>query len=236
MFVASGVRYDLILKDTSGQYLKDLCQYHVGGQLKIAPEHISDRVLKLMHKPPQTEYRKFIEMFKKVNKQLGKDQYLVPYFISAHPGSELNDTIELAEFVRDNLQYYPEQVQNFTPTPMTISTCMYHTGIDPLNKRKVYIPRHTRERRWQRALLQYRDPRNRNLVREALQSCGRVDLINSSPQGLLARTEKNHGGNQTDRKQISAAGKKHGKAKEPLNAGRKNRKSNSGRGRSGPKG
>jgi len=236
MFVASGVRYDLILRDSSGQYLKDLCQYHVGGQLKIAPEHISDRVLQLMHKPPQAEYRKFIEMFKKVNKQLGRDQYLVPYFISAHPGSELNDTIELAEFVRDNLQYYPEQVQNFTPTPMTIATCMYYTGLDPVSKRKVYIPRHTRERKWQRALLQYRDPRNRNLVREALQSCGRVDLINTSPQGLLARTEKNHEVKQTDRKQTSAAGKKHGKAKEPINAGRKNRKSNSGRGRSGPKG
>jgi uncharacterized radical SAM protein YgiQ len=236
MFVASGVRYDLILKDTSSQYLKDLCQYHVGGQLKIAPEHISDRVLKLMHKPPQAEYKKFMEMFKKVNRQLGKDQYLVPYFISAHPGSELNDTIELAEFVRDNLQYYPEQVQNFTPTPMTISTCMYHTGLDPVSKRKVYVPRRTRERRWQRALLQYRDPRNRKLVREALQSCGRVDLINSSPQGLLARTEKSDGVKRTDKKPAHPAGKKQGKAKEPSNAGRKKRKSHSGRGRSGPQG
>jgi radical SAM superfamily enzyme YgiQ (UPF0313 family) len=185
------VRYDLILKDKSGQYLKDLCHYHVGGQLKIAPEHVSDRVLKLMHKPPQAEYMKFIEAFQQVNKQLGKDQYLVPYFISAHPGSDLNDTIELAEFVRDHLQYYPEQVQNFTPTPMTLSTCMYYTGLDPLKKRKVYVPRNNQARKWQRALLQYRDPRNRKLVREALESCGRVDLINSSPQGLLARPTKN---------------------------------------------
>jgi uncharacterized radical SAM protein YgiQ len=191
IFVASGVRYDLILKDKSGQYLKDLCHYHVGGQLKIAPEHVSDRVLKLMHKPPQAEYMRFIEAFQQVNKQLGKDQYLVPYFISAHPGSDLNDTIELAEFVRDHLQYYPEQVQNFTPTPMTLSTCMYYTGLDPLKKRKVYVPRNNQARKWQRALLQYRDPRNRKLVREALESCGRVDLINSSPQGLLARPTKN---------------------------------------------
>lgn len=191
MFVASGVRYDLILRDTSGRYLKDLCRYHVGGQLKIAPEHISDRVLQLMHKPPQAEYKKFMEMYGKVNRQLGKDQYLVPYFISAHPGSELEDTIELAEFVRDHLQYYPEQVQNFTPTPMTISTCMYHTGLDPVSKSQVSIPRRERERKWQRALLQYRDPRNRQLVREALLSCGREDLLNTSPKGLLARGDKN---------------------------------------------
>jgi len=190
MYVASGVRYDLILKDKSGQYLKDLCKYHVGGQLKIAPEHVSGRVLKLMHKPPQAEYVKFIEAFKQVNKELGKDQYLVPYFISAHPGSDLHDTIELAEFVRDHLQYYPEQVQNFTPTPMTISTCMYYTGVDPLKKRKVYVAKNNPERKWQRALLQYRDPRNQKSVREALESCGRVDLMNSSPQGLLARPTK----------------------------------------------
>lgn len=236
LFVASGVRYDLILQDNSGQYLKDLCQYHVGGQLKIAPEHVSDRVLKLMHKPSQAEYRKFVERFKKVNEQLGKDQYLVPYFISAHPGCELEDTIELTEFVRDNLQYYPEQVQNFTPTPMTISTCMYHTGLDPLSKRKIYVPRQARERRWQRALLQYRDPRNRNLVRQALQSCGRADLINSSPQGLLARTEKNKTTRQSDRKKTKAAGKNPRAAKEPGNASRKNRKSHSGRGRFRPQG
>lgn len=234
MFVASGVRYDLILQDSSDQYLRDLCKYHVGGQLKIAPEHVSDRVLKLMRKPPQAEYRKFIEKFKKVNQQLDKDQYLVPYFISAHPGSELGDTIELAEFVRDHLQYYPEQVQNFTPTPMTISTCMYHTGIDPLSKRPVYIPRKPRERKWQRALLQYRDPRNRNLVREALQSCGREDLINRSPQGLLARAEKNPTAKQDERKKSPATGKKLKAAKELGNASRKNRKGHTGRRRLGP--
>lgn len=194
--VASGVRYDLILKDKSGQYLKDLCRYHVGGQLKIAPEHVSDRVLRVMHKPPQDEYQKFIKAFKKVNQELGKEQYLIPYFISAHPGSTLNDTLELAEFVRDHLQYHPEQVQNFTPTPMTISTCMYHTGLDPANQKEIYVPRQSKERKWQRALLQYRDPRNQKLVKEALQSCGREDLFNTSPQGLQARPAKKDSGDK----------------------------------------
>ncbi|HPF20746.1 MAG TPA: YgiQ family radical SAM protein [Syntrophomonas sp.] len=232
MFVASGVRYDLILKDSTGQYLKDLCKYHVGGQLKIAPEHVSDRVLKLMRKPSQAEYKKFIEKFQKENQQLGKEQYLVPYFISAHPGSQLHDTIELAEFVRDNLQYYPEQVQNFTPTPMTVSTCMYHTGLDPVSQQSVYIPRQIRERKWQRALLQYRDSRNRSLVREALQSCGREDLLNSSPQGLLARAAK-PAVKPNERPKRLATGKKNQTAKESGNASRKNRKSHSGRRRSG---
>ncbi len=187
--MASGVRYDLILKDTSGQYLKDLCRYHVGGQLKIAPEHVADKVLRLMNKPAQSEYKKFIRQFKQVNQELGKEQYLIPYFISAHPGCDLQDTVELAEFVRDQLQYHPEQVQNFTPTPMTISTCMYHTGIDPFTQRQLYVPRGSRERKWQRALLQYRDPRNKNLVREALENCGREDLIAASPKALLWKSQ-----------------------------------------------
>ncbi len=193
--VASGVRYDLILRDKSGKYLRDLCQYHVGGQLKIAPEHVSDRVLQVMHKPAQSEYKKFIKAFKQINQELGKDQYLIPYFISGHPGCNLNDTIELAEFVRDHLQYHPEQVQNFTPTPMTLSTCMYYTGLDPMNKREVYVPRRSKERQWQRALLQYRDPRNQKLVKEALQSCGREDLFNTSAQGLQARPAGKSSGN-----------------------------------------
>jgi len=208
--VASGVRYDLILKDKSGKYLRDLCQYHIGGQLKIAPEHVSDQVLRLMHKPPQSEYQKFINAFKKINQELGKDQYLIPYFISAHPGSQLHDTIELAEFVRDHLQYHPEQVQNFTPTPMTESTCMYYTGLDPMTKGEIYVPRQDRERKWQRALLQYRDPRNRKLVKEALQSCGREDLFNTSPQGLQARPVKSDSKAQkeTRRSQTEASKRK----------------------------
>ncbi|MDD3365357.1 MAG: YgiQ family radical SAM protein [Syntrophomonas sp.] len=184
-FVSSGVRYDLVLKDTSRRYLRDLCSYHVSGQLKIAPEHIAERVTRTMHKPGKSEYTRFIEAFKKVNLELGKDQYIVPYFISAHPGCDLQDTLELAEFVRDHLQYYPEQVQNFTPTPMTVSTCMYHTGLNPQNGKAVYVPRQDKERRWQRALLQYRNRDNENLVREALQACDRQDLIGSTARSLV---------------------------------------------------
>ncbi len=184
-FVSSGVRYDLVLRDTSRRYLRDLCSYHVSGQLKIAPEHVAERVTRAMHKPGKSEYTRFIEAFKKVNLELGKDQYIVPYFISAHPGCDLQDTLELAEFVRDYLQYYPEQVQNFTPTPMTVSTCMYHTGLNPQNGKAVYVPRQEKERRWQRALLQYRNRDNQNLVREALQACDREDLIGSSARSLV---------------------------------------------------
>jgi uncharacterized radical SAM protein YgiQ len=182
--VASGVRYDLILRDSSGKYLKELCQYHVGGQLKIAPEHISDQVTHHMHKPGKSEYVKFIKEFKRINTEIGKEQYIIPYFISAHPGSRLNDTVQLAEFVRDNLQYYPEQVQNFTPTPMTISTSMYYTGLDPESGKEVHIPGR-RERKWQRALLQYRNKENWGSAREALKECGRQDLIGFSPKCLV---------------------------------------------------
>lgn len=183
--VASGIRYDLLLKDTSGQYLHDLCKYHVGGQLKIAPEHISPAVTSLMTKSGIKEYLQFMTAFKQVNKKLKKEQYLIPYFISAHPGSTLNESVELAEFLRDHFQYYPEQVQNFTPTPMTISTSMYHTGINPLNNQEVYVPRETWERKAQRALLQYRNPKNKALVREALEKAKRTDLIGSSRIALI---------------------------------------------------
>ena len=185
LFVSSGVRYDLILRDKSGKYLRDLCNHHVSGQLKIAPEHVAERVTRIMHKPGKLEYKKFIDAFKTINQELGKDQYIVPYFISAHPGCNLTDTVELAEFVRDHLQYYPEQVQNFTPTPMTISTSMYHTGINPENGKVVYVPRQEKERRWQRALLQYRNRANHQMVAEALQACDRQDLMGSNPHALV---------------------------------------------------
>lgn len=183
--VASGVRYDLILQDKSGQYLRELCQYHVGGQLKIAPEQVAAGVTELMGKPGRAQYEQFMAAFKKVNQKLGKEQYLIPYFISAHPGSSLNESIELAEFLRDHMQYYPEQVQNFTPTPMTISTSMYYTGINPMNGKQVYVAKSSQERKAQRALLQYRKPGNQKLVKEALEKCGRSDLIGSSPRSLV---------------------------------------------------
>jgi len=185
LFIASGIRCDLVLRDKSGRYLQDLCNYHVGGQLKIAPEHVADRVTRLMHKPAKSEYKRFIDKFKQINQKLSKDQYLIPYFISAHPGCDLQDTVQLAEFVRDQLQYYPEQVQNFTPTPMTVSTCMYYTGLNPENGKEVYVPRQERERKMQRALLQYRNRANQNLAREALQICNREDLIGPGPRALV---------------------------------------------------
>ncbi|MEN6326667.1 MAG: YgiQ family radical SAM protein [Syntrophomonas sp.] len=183
--VASGVRYDLILQDKSGQYLRELCLHHVGGQLKIAPEHISGPVTKLMGKPDRSIYEQFMAAFKQVNKKLKKEQYLIPYFISGHPGSSLKESIELAEFLRDHMQYYPEQVQNFTPTPMTVSTSMYYTGINPINGKQVYVAKSSQERKAQRALLQYRKIENQQLVKETLEKCGRSDLIGVSPRALV---------------------------------------------------
>lgn len=195
--VASGVRYDLILNDKSGLYLWELCKHHVGGQLKIAPEHVALTVTRQMGKPGRKEYEQFIQAYTKVNDKLQKKQYLIPYFISAHPGSSLTESVDLAEFIRDHMQYYPEQVQNFTPTPMTISTSMYHTGLNPMTGREVYVPSSTWERKAQRALLQYRNPENHDLVRAALQECGRTDLIGSSPQALLK--EKSYPGKRKQR-------------------------------------
>ncbi len=237
IFVASGLRYDLLLQDRS-PYLHDLCKHHIGGQLKIAPEHISDRVTRLMNKPGRSEYKRFIDKFKRINRELGKEQYLVPYFISAHPGCTLQDTLQLAEFIRDELQYYPEQVQNFTPTPMTASTCMYYTGIDPENGEAVHVPRLERERRMQRALLQYRNRANYGLVREALASCHREDLIGSGPKALVKAspgpTVKGASSNNAKAGENRARGKSgkvssgSGKAKRGENLATKGKISNQG--------
>lgn len=190
--VASGVRYDLISEDASGRYLEDLCRYHVGGQLKIAPEHISKPVTDLMGKPGRTAYERFSRAFHKMNQKLGKEQYLVPYFISAHPGCSLENSVELAEYIRDNLRVQPEQVQNFTPIPMTLSTSMYYTGVHPLTGKPVYIPRSTWERKAQRALLQYQSSPG-ELVREALVKCNRTDLIGRSSVHLVGGLESGNG-------------------------------------------
>ncbi len=185
IFVASGIRHDLLLADPSREYLKELCRHHIGGQLKIAPEHINPYVTNLMHKPGKSSYLQFIREFKQVNRELGRDQYLVPYFIAAHPGCSSRDMLELAEFIRDHLQYYPEQVQNFTPTPMTLSTCMYYTGIHPLTGQNVSVPKGRKIRDKQRALLQYRNPAHYHLVREALEELKRTDLIGSGKKALI---------------------------------------------------
>lgn len=185
VFIRSGIRFDYVLADKSDDFLRELCQYHVSGQLKVAPEHVSDRVLKYMGKPENAVYKRFTQRYKAMNEKLGLKQYLVPYLMSSHPGSQLSDAVEMAEHLRD-LGYMPEQVQDFYPTPSTISTCMYYTGIDPRTGESVYIPKDPNEKAMQRALIQYRDPKLYDLVKEALIKCGRQDLIGFGPKCLIA--------------------------------------------------
>ncbi|NBK92699.1 YgiQ family radical SAM protein [bacterium 1XD21-13] len=184
VFVRSGIRFDYVLADPDSSFLEDLCTYHVSGQLKVAPEHVSDKVLSRMGKPSRAVYERFCREYRQMNERLGKKQYLVPYLMSSHPGSGLKEAIELAEYCRD-LGYMPEQVQDFYPTPSTISTCMYDTGIDPRTMEEVYVPRNPHEKAMQRALIQYRDPKNYELVREALIKGGRRDLIGFGPKCLI---------------------------------------------------
>ena len=184
VFIRSGIRFDYVLADPNQSFLKELCEYHVSGQLKVAPEHVSDAVLSKMGKPNRSVYEEFCRRYKKMNETLQKKQYLVPYLMSSHPGSTLKEAVELAEYCRD-LGYMPEQVQDFYPTPSTMSTCMYYTGLDPRTMEKVYVPKNPHEKAMQRALIQYRDPKNRELVQEALEKCGRRDLIGYGPKCLL---------------------------------------------------
>ena len=176
VFVRSGIRYDYVMADPDDEFLRELCRHHISGQLRVAPEHVSDRVLSLMGKPSADVYRGFCRRFERINQKAGKDQYVVPYLISSHPGSTLEDAISLAEAVRD-MGYMPEQVQDFYPTPSTISTVMYYTGVDPRTMKKVYIPSDPAEKAMQRALIQYRKPEHYDLVKKALLKAGRNDLI-----------------------------------------------------------
>jgi radical SAM superfamily enzyme YgiQ (UPF0313 family) len=189
VFIRSGIRFDYVMADKDDTFVKELCKYHVSGQLKVAPEHVSDKVLALMGKPQNSVYRSFIEKYKKVNDDLGMKQYVVPYLMSSHPGSSLKEAIELAEYLRD-IGYMPEQVQDFYPTPSTISTCMYYTGVDPRNMQSVYVAHNPHEKAMQRALIQYRNPANYELVEEALKKAGRDDLIGFGPKCLI-RPRKN---------------------------------------------
>ena len=182
VFIGSGIRYDLLLSDYSG-YLHDLCEHHVSGQLKVAPEHVTRHVTNIMYKPSREVFEEFMSKFKEVNKELGKKQYLIPYFMSGHPGCTVEDMVELAEFIRDN-NLYTEQVQDFTPTPMTASTCMYYTAINPFTMEEVHVAM-GREKRIQRALMQYRDERNYGLVYEGLKMVGREELIGNEWQCLV---------------------------------------------------
>lgn len=185
VFVRSGIRYDYLLYDNDESFFTELCKYHISGQLKVAPEHISDHVLKYMGKPGQSVYEKFSDKFYEINERLGKKQFLVPYLMSSHPGSRIKDAVYLAEFLRDN-HMNPEQVQDFYPTPGSLSTCMYYTGIDPRTMKEVYVPKSYEEKQMQRALLQYKRPENHNLVRKALIITERTDLIGSGPKCLIS--------------------------------------------------
>lgn len=184
VFVRSGLRYDYIMADRSDEFLRELCEHHISGQLKVAPEHVSDKVLKYMGKPGRDVYDRFVERYFRVNKKAGKKQYLVPYLMSSHPGSDLKAAVELAEYVRD-MGYNPEQIQDFYPTPGTLSTCMYYTELDPRTMKPVYVPKTFEEKAMQRALIQYRNPKNYDLVYKALVKAGREDLIGYDEKCLI---------------------------------------------------
>ena len=184
VFVRSGIRFDYLLADKDDTFFKELVEHHVSGQLKVAPEHISDAVLSKMGKPENAVYEKFVKKYYDINNKLNKKQFLVPYLMSSHPGSTLKEAIELAEYLRD-LGYMPEQVQDFYPTPSTISTVMYYTGIDPRDKKPVYVCKNPHEKAMQRALIQYRNPKNYELVKEALIKAGREDLIGFDKKCLI---------------------------------------------------
>lgn len=184
VFIRSGIRFDYVNEDPSPEFLEELIRYHVSGQLRVAPEHVSDRVLYYMGKPEHRVYEEFIRRFYKINEKYGMKQYAVPYLMSSHPGCTMKEAVKLAEYVRD-MGFMPEQVQDFYPTPSTMSTCMYYTGIDPRTGEKVYVPKDPREKAMQRALLQYRKPENYELVREALEKAGRTDLIGFGGKCLI---------------------------------------------------
>ena len=184
VFIRSGVRFDYVVADKSPVFLQELVKHHVSGQLRVAPEHVSNQVLHYMGKPSHEVYQQFLDQYERANAATGRKQYAVPYFMSSHPGCTIKEAVKLAEYVRD-LGFTPEQVQDFYPTPSTLSTCMYYTGIHPLTKEKVYIPRDPHEKAIQRALMQYKNPANRNLVLEGLKMAGRMDLVGFGPKCLL---------------------------------------------------
>lgn len=184
VFIRSGIRFDYCMADSDDTFMTQLCKHHISGQLRVAPEHISDNVLKRMGKPENKVYEAFLKRYARINKKTGKEQFVVPYLMSSHPGSTMKEAIELAEYIRD-LGYMPEQVQDFYPTPSTLSTCMYYTGLDPRTMEKVYTPVSFHEKAMQRALIQYRNPENYELVKEALLKNNRADLIGFDKHCLI---------------------------------------------------
>ena len=192
VFIRSGIRFDYLLADKNLNFLDELCRFHVSGQLKIAPEHVAPPVLEKMGKPGKEVYTRFMRLFDKKNKEIGLPQFLVPYFISSHPGCTLNNAVELAEFLRD-IKHHPQQVQDFIPTPGSASTAMYYSGIDPETGKSVFVARNPHDKAMQRALMQYRNPSNRQLVLEALQKANRMDLVGSGPKCLIYVDDKKQG-------------------------------------------
>lgn len=206
VFIRSGIRFDYLIHDKDDAFFQELCEHHVSGQLKVAPEHIADAVLSKMGKPENRVYETFLKKFKKINEDLGKKQFVVPYLMSSHPGSTMKEAVKLAEYLRD-LGYMPEQVQDFYPTPSTISTCMYYTGVDPRTMEKVYVPTNPHEKAMQRALIQYRNPKNYDLVVEALTLAKRTDLIGFDKKCLIRprkgdKTFVSQGAKKTEQKPV----------------------------------
>ena len=248
VFVRSGFRFDYLMADKDKTFLRELCKYHVSGQLRVAPENITDNVLSKMGKPSVSVYNGFVEEFKKINEKLGFKQYIVPYLMSSHPGSTLKDAIALAEYIRD-MGYMPEQVQDFYPTPGTVSTTMYYTGLDPLTMEPVYVTRNPHEKAMQRALIQYREPDNYELVKEALLTEGREDLIGFDEHCLIpprkinrkpgtGRGTSGHTSPDTGRgvakhasSDVSAKNRRTGQSQTTLSAGRKASSNNNRRGK-----
>ena len=198
VFIRSGIRFDYCMADKDNAFIRELCQHHISGQLRVAPEHISDNVLKLMGKPSSKVYKAFLKRYEAINQKTGKKQYVVPYLMSSHPGSTLQESIKLAEYIRD-LGYMPEQVQDFYPTPSTISTCMYYTGVNPLTMESVYTPVTFHEKAMQRALIQYKKPENYELVKEALIKGNRKDLIGFDKKCLIAPRKQHRNGRKNKR-------------------------------------
>lgn len=232
VFVRSGIRFDYVLADRAkGEaFVRELCEHHVSGQLRVAPEHVSNAVLGVMGKPQHQVYEKFVKLFQQANDACGLKQFVVPYLMSSHPGSTLDEAIELAEYVRD-MGFNPEQVQDFYPTPSTMSTAMYFTGVDPRTMERVFVPKSPHEKALQRALIQYRDPKNHDLVMEALRKAGRADLIGFGPKCLI-RPYKGEGGHGAGAKKGVAGAKNATRGAKAREGGQ----GSGGRGASGSRG
>ncbi len=217
VFIRSGIRYDYLMEDKDQKFLETLCRDHVSGQLKVAPEHISAHVLRMMGKPEKEVFEKFVKSYFAISKKLGREQYIVPYLMSGHPGSGLDEAIELAEYLRDT-GYQPEQVQDFYPTPGTLSTTMYYTELDPRTMDKIYVPKQPKDKAMQRALMQYKKPQNYDLVQEALIKAGRKELIGTDKKSLI-RPRKNYPAIKKEK-----SGEKDKQAKKPQGKARQKQK------------